>query len=65
MGKRRAWVVHRVYRKASTFVVEKCNALLVIPAKAGIQFKYASEGHFIGFECFARRIETGFRLSPE
>jgi hypothetical protein len=61
----RVRVFHRVFKKTSTFVVEKCKALLVIPAKAGIQFKHASEGHLIGFECFAQRIETGFRPSPE
>ena len=30
--------------------------LTVIPTNAGIQFKYASEGHHTGFECFAQRI---------
>jgi len=32
---------------------------------AGIQFKQASEGHKIAFECFPQRIWTGFRPSPE
>ena len=39
--------------------------LAVIPAKAGIQFEYASEGHKTDVECFAQRIKTGFRPSPE
>jgi hypothetical protein len=39
--------------------------LTVIPAKAGIQFKYAKDTTAFDFECFALRIETGFRPSPE
>jgi hypothetical protein len=40
---------------------------VVIPAKAGIQFKYIvrSTHCFLYVECFAQHICTGFRPSPE
>jgi hypothetical protein len=39
--------------------------LRVIPAKAGIQSSTLCAAHKTYVECFARRIETGFRPSPE
>jgi hypothetical protein len=39
--------------------------LTVIPAKAGIQFKDASEGHKAFLRASHNVIETGFRPSPE